>query len=152
MQYAIIFHTSSDLHLHLQSLQNLLFASVPQQSPPSKSQASLLFMSSQNPSLTHSGFPPSPVITVFKYNYVEIKAHGSLCIKQKLTVKVESSNLFKICLMTFSGTFYFNVLYALIRVSTVGLDFSDHLTGSRYLPTNDCSHISFLKKTSSNFF
>ena len=38
------------------------------------------------------------------------------------------------------------------RVSTVGLDFSDHLIGSRYLPTNDCSHISFLKKTSSNFF
>ena len=58
--------------------------------------------------------------------------------------------------VTICNTFRFsNVsrrLYIHNRVSTVVMDFSDHLTGSRHLPTNDCSHVSFLIKTSSNFF
>ena len=44
---------------HLHSTQYRLSTFTPQQSLPSKSQASLLFISSQNPSFIHSDLPPS---------------------------------------------------------------------------------------------
>ena len=47
------------LLMQRQSKQNSLFASVPQQSPPSWLQAALLFKSSQEPSAIHSNTPPT---------------------------------------------------------------------------------------------
>ena len=49
-----------NLHLHEQSTQKFSFTDNPQQSPSSYSQASMLFLSSQNPSPTQSDFPPFP--------------------------------------------------------------------------------------------
>ena len=54
------------LHLpvHVQLTQKFFWTLMPQQSPPSLLQSSILFASSQNPSLIHSVFPPLPKFSI----------------------------------------------------------------------------------------
>ena len=82
------------LLLHLHSTQKRLFVYTPQQSPPSKLKVSKLYMSSQNPSLTHFKSPvPSKIQKLFKvfslilYPYkVKMKVFNYTNRNQKLTL------------------------------------------------------------------